>query len=277
MHRYIKSIPSPAEKYDQILGQNILVAYTQKYMKDILADGQIPSYYGLCDGWSIAANVVPRPLKSVLVTTSDGQQVQLSPLEMKGLAAYTFSVSFSTNLQRMLRVYKFPTLNENLNKDQVRKIETEQVLDLINLVTQRLKSNKPLVMDKSRTEVWNYNIVQIAARYEASAKRSGKLKIQLKHIKNKSPDVNAFYENDSNEKDIFSTLLIEINIEKDANGEVIHAKIDPNTMPDFFWTVDDQLLELRNYFLGKSVAPSAIPNSVVDLTKLKELVQQSRE
>lgn len=84
--------PSPAEKYDALLGDHQRTFTTKNwaagmpyyYSKE--THRKVERWMGLCHGWAPASFSVPRPLHSVTTQAPNGDKITFRPSDIKGLA-----------------------------------------------------------------------------------------------------------------------------------------------------------------------------------------------
>jgi hypothetical protein len=80
---------SPAEKYDLLVGDT---AFTlTKRMIEAGApyaerDGTVPTWFGICHGWSPASFMENRPVRVVRAKAADGRELEFYPTDIKALA-----------------------------------------------------------------------------------------------------------------------------------------------------------------------------------------------
>lgn len=86
---YIYDIYSPSEKYDLLVGDyNFTFTNALKNKGAQYAyGGDLPDWFGICDGWTMASFLNDRPLQSVVVSNADGLQLTFFPDDIKALAS----------------------------------------------------------------------------------------------------------------------------------------------------------------------------------------------
>jgi hypothetical protein len=88
-----ENLLSPAEKYDLIVGDGLMSL--TKYAWELGAKnanlGKVPTWRGICDGWSSAAQMMPRPAKSVTLTTPQGTPITFFPEDIKALGSLLYA------------------------------------------------------------------------------------------------------------------------------------------------------------------------------------------
>ncbi len=93
---------SPSEKYDLLLG-DVKGPYQAGYLTPsqwsqgegyYKNQGKVETWMGICNGWSTASFMLPRPRKAVQTPTADGsRQITFYPSDMKGLASYSWAMA----------------------------------------------------------------------------------------------------------------------------------------------------------------------------------------
>src|SRR5690606_21053907 len=53
--------------------------------------GSVPTWRGICDGWSSASQKMPRPVRSVSMNTPDGQSIKFYPEDIKALGSLLYA------------------------------------------------------------------------------------------------------------------------------------------------------------------------------------------
>ncbi len=82
---------SPSEKYDALIGDwnGTLTAQNWAAGQGLYESyGRVEHWVGICDGWSAAASLLPRPAKAVRLVAADGRTpMTFFPADIKGLAS----------------------------------------------------------------------------------------------------------------------------------------------------------------------------------------------
>lgn len=88
-----ENLLSPAEKYDLIVGDPLmsLTKYSWELGEKASSLGKVPMWRGICDGWSSAAQMMPRPAKSVVLKTPQGQPITFYPEDIKALGSQLYA------------------------------------------------------------------------------------------------------------------------------------------------------------------------------------------
>lgn len=84
---------SPAEKYDLLVGDEemTLTKYSWELGKKVMKGETVSTWRGLCDGWASAAQMMPRPKKSVLAHSPSGQPINFYPEDLKALGTLLYA------------------------------------------------------------------------------------------------------------------------------------------------------------------------------------------
>lgn len=88
-----ENLLSPAEKYDLVVGDNLmsLSKYSWELGEKNSKLGKVPTWRGICDGWSSAAQMMPRPAKTVTLKTPQGVPVNFYPEDIKALGSLLYA------------------------------------------------------------------------------------------------------------------------------------------------------------------------------------------
>lgn len=88
-----ENLLSPAEKYDLIVADRSmsLTKYAWELGEKNEKLGKVPTWRGICDGWSSAAQMMPRPAKSVVLNTPQGTPITFFPEDIKALGSLLYA------------------------------------------------------------------------------------------------------------------------------------------------------------------------------------------
>lgn len=88
-----ENLLSPAEKYDLLVGDSSmsLTKYAWELGEKNSKLGNVPTWRGICDGWSSAAQMMPRPAKAVTLTTPQGTPITFYPEDIKALGSLLYA------------------------------------------------------------------------------------------------------------------------------------------------------------------------------------------
>jgi Transglutaminase elicitor len=88
-----ENLLSPAEKYDLLVGDLTmsLTQYSWHLGEEAQKLGRVPTWRGICDGWSAASQNMPRPAKSVTLKSPSAQDITFYPEDIKALGSLLYS------------------------------------------------------------------------------------------------------------------------------------------------------------------------------------------
>jgi hypothetical protein len=88
-----ENLLSPAEKYDLLVGDSnmTLTQYSWQLGEKNMKFGKVPTWRGICDGWSAASQKMPRPAKSVTLKSPTGVELTFFPEDIKALGSLLYS------------------------------------------------------------------------------------------------------------------------------------------------------------------------------------------
>ncbi len=144
---------APSEKYDSFVGDSAWALTTKMWKKGLnymAVYGFVPSWTGLCHGWSPASFMVPRPTQSVTVSTFHGGSVTFHPSDIKALAAQLWGEAPPLVKFVGKRCKKF-----NPQEDEVGRVTTDACFDVnpgtfhMAMVNQLGVSKRSFVMDST--------------------------------------------------------------------------------------------------------------------------------
>ena len=82
---------SPAEKYDLLVGDYTMAMTKFSWELGSGMVSAVPTWRGICDGWSSATQMMPRPIKSVEMTSPSGQKITFFPEDIKALGSQLYA------------------------------------------------------------------------------------------------------------------------------------------------------------------------------------------
>lgn len=311
-YRNNMNILSPAEKYDLLVGDAAMSLTKASWQlgKDNLVMGNVPSWRGICDGWSSAAQKMPRPQRSVEMSTPSGEKITFYPEDIKALGSmlYGFNQDAPIFLGKRCKVNipnPFSNACNAMNPASFHKT-------LINRVG---KMGKSFIGDVDPgTEVWNYPVKRYKFTYynvfseqESNSIRdvAARFKDRFKFRKPLSRHKNTYYivgvvaevvyadmrpaphsEQDGPEYDKELVKEYDYDLELDYNFNIIGGEGYGKTLPDFIWAPNDVTYPLSNIefqagepkstsdviTMARKAAKDAQPLSVI----VKELFELSR-
>ncbi len=167
---------SPSEKYDILVGDvdfftltNKMKSETKKYEKN----GDIPSWYGLCHGWSPASYWFPEPRKPVTLTAADHDETDIHfyPDDIKALLTLYFANShYETRFIGTSCPYK----NEaDIPKDPATGLYMDYQCSsidpgamIVTLANQIGIKHKNMIIDPHQdSEIWNQPVNKYSLRW----------------------------------------------------------------------------------------------------------------
>ncbi|MEK7357962.1 MAG: hypothetical protein AAB250_16045, partial [Bdellovibrionota bacterium] len=161
---------SPAEKYDLLVGDSSMTLTGAQWAagkKHQDKSGSVPSWAGLCHGWSPASIMVPNPQKIVTVTGPGGQQIPFYPSDIKALAALAWGEA--SPRKRFVGTRCGTT---HPKEDAVGRVIDEGCFDVnpatwhMAIVHQIADQKRSFVMDATYDlQVWNYPVYSYKYSY----------------------------------------------------------------------------------------------------------------
>lgn len=287
---------SPAEKYDLLVGDTnmTLTKYSWETSgKAASISGDVPVWRGLCDGWSAASQMMPRPTKPVTLTTPAGLPLTFYPEDLKALGSLSYGRSQNNVIFLGKRcrgaISIFTGSCEGTNPGAFHKA-------LINRVGSMKKS---FIADVSPgKEVWNYPVLDYKISYYNvfTEEESSKFEDQMELFTKK----NRFYKSsrrhektyaivgvkavvtyvdmkkadladtDSKARDKYLEKTYEYDLELDRNYNILGGEWFGNTMPDFMWAPDDGKYPLSFYERNNGTPKTAVEISAAAKASSKD-------
>ena len=158
-----ENLLSPAEKYDLLVGDRSmsLTKYSWELGEKAAKAGKVPTWRGICDGWSSAAQMMPRPDKSVTLKSPEGTPITFYPEDIKALGSLLYSRAQDNVIFLGKRCYSavvgvFTGACEGTNPGAF----TKALINRVGVV------KKTFVADASTSsEVWNYPVKSYKLTY----------------------------------------------------------------------------------------------------------------
>lgn len=272
---------SPSEKYDLIVGDTAFALTSsmwsqgKKYYDE---SGTVEDWMGICHGWASASIIVPRPAKSVQITSDDQKySVDFNPSEIKGLVSY----SWATN-SYPARSLGVRCNTKNPERDENGRIIDPDCFDLnpaawhISVVHMLGKLKRAFVMDATYDyEVWNQPVKSYKYSYFnvntgenisdltlAAVKKSDLINDQFAKYRSEMVDAvvgvrmqvayivespSTAVATDSVNRDIIRWVQYVYDLELDSSGSIIGGEWKTWAHPDFIWAPYPQARPLSNY------------------------------
>lgn len=158
-----ENLLSPAEKYDLLVGDPSmsLTKYSWELGEKAQKLGKVPTWRGICDGWSAASQKMPRPVKSVTLATPNGTPITFYPEDIKALGSLLYARAQNDVIFLGKRCYSavlglFTGACDGTNPAAFHKA-------LVNRVG---AMKKTFIADASTSsEVWNYPVKSYSLTY----------------------------------------------------------------------------------------------------------------
>jgi hypothetical protein len=259
---------SASEKYDLLVGDGAMTLTERMWgagkSHQEGPEGRVPSWAGLCDGWSPASIMTPNPMRSVTVPSASGEPVTFNPSDIKALAALAWAKSRPTIRQVGQRCKSVhPT------EDQHGRVLDPVCFDVnpstwhIGIVHQIGVEKRSFVFDATYDQqVWNYPVYAYTYSYfnpqtlrttktmEGSAVRVRDYTIdkfkpyrskEAVYIVGVAMDVSYAIPTQPSKKPVynsqFHTVKYVYDLELDGNGNIIGGEWYSNFHPDFIWNL----------------------------------------
>jgi hypothetical protein len=261
---------SPAEKYDMLVGDSdktltkFMLNVGQGYVDD---HGIVADWMGICNGWSPASIMLPRPTKTVDLMAADGQtKITFYPSDVKALGSALWA--YSNPQVRFVGSrcdIKNPATDENGRIIDQACFDTNPGTWHMAVVNQLGVAKRSFVIDATYDyEVWNQPVYSYSYTYFNP--KSGEAvnsiaegKVQLKDYTN---DKFAKYRgansvsvvgismtltyvaetlpSDATSDSPLSDRRVDVHylydLELDANNNIVGGEWYQNAHPDFMWT-----------------------------------------
>lgn len=156
---------SPAEKYDLLVGdQNwtLTKAMWARGQKTLIQYGSVPTWTGICHGWSAAVHMgVKAPRQSVVVTDVSGQHaIEFYRQDIKALMSYLWAESSTDSIQAGNRCRQDIVLKDPYQRPIDASCLDSNPMSWHLAVTNRVgMQQKSFVMDSTTgSEVWNFAV-----------------------------------------------------------------------------------------------------------------------
>lgn len=156
---------SPSEKYDLLVGDTnwtLTKAMWARGQKSLAQYGYVPTWTGICHGWSAAVHMgVKAPKQSVVVTDVTGQfTIEFYRQDIKALMSYLWAESSTDSIQAGNRCHQDVVLKDPYQRPVDASCLDSNPMSWHLAVTNRIgMQQKSFVMDSTTgSEVWNFAV-----------------------------------------------------------------------------------------------------------------------
>jgi hypothetical protein len=286
---------APSEKYDYLMGilENGLTDYS--WSQGEMYNNQyheVESWMGLCHGWSVAAMMMPNPVKKVSVKMNDEQSLTFYPSDIKALGTLLWAQSeFPTRFVGGRCDAKDPA------EDPMGRAKDPNCLDdnpgtwHMAIVNQIGQFDRSFVMDATYDyQVWNQpvygykytylnmkNNLRVNTLKEAIVsvedwKKDPRKKVRspgTKYIVGINMTVEyvreAIPNKLENQPSLFSSVTYDYDLELDAEKRIIGGEWYSRQHPDFLWVADAEAF------------PKTAGDQLASKLNLNKIVQEIKE
>lgn len=267
-----ENLLSPAEKYDLLVGDSemSLTKYSWELGEKNAVNGKVKTWRGLCDGWASASQMMPRPKKSVTLSSPSGLPITFYPEDIKALGSLMYArsqgpVIFLGKRCRNQLFGLFTGACKETNPGAFHRA-------LVNRVG---KLKKTFIADISPGgEVWNYPVESYKVTFynvfddsesenfedvkELFDKKKGFARASRRHEKTHSIvgvrlDVNFrdmrhanLHETDGPSMDVTLKKTYVYDLELDVNNNILGGESMSKNLPDFIWAPNDSTYPLSD-------------------------------
>lgn len=263
---------SPAEKYDLLVGDSTmaLTKYAWQVGEKAQKLGRVPTWRGVCDGWSSAAQKMPRPTKTVILKSPSGLTLTFYPEDIKALGSLLYARAQENVIFLGKRCYSAVLGVFNGSCDGTNPAAYHKAL--ANRVG---AMKKTFIADVSTSaEVWNYPVKSYKFTYynvfneDESSDFREVMELFIK--KNRFARASKRHDNTyaivgvkaeviyadmrdahrletdglEQDKDLIKTYYYDL--ELDRNFIILGGEWIGSAMPDFIWAPDDRIYPLSD-------------------------------
>lgn len=275
---------SPAEKYDLLVGDSDFTltraAWDEGYRYNQM-EGKVPTWFGICDGWSGSSLVLPRPqypVKLPILINGEQKEITFYPDDLKALASSLWAKGY---YEHNFIGGRCDTENPKRDRESGR-LTDPNCFDInpasyhLLLVNRLKKMDKGFVMDANfDAEVWNHPVVGYQITYfnlitRERSEDPNKVKINRADFKDdkfkkfrKSSvewlvgvDLKVTYKTESNARqlnhdtvdyDNQNSVQYIYDLEINKNNEVVGGEWYQSAHPDFVWAPKENSRAVSNY------------------------------
>lgn len=275
---------SPAEKYDLLVGDSDFTltksVWEEGYRYNQM-EGKVPTWFGICDGWSASSLVLPRPTYPVHVSVPINgieKSITFYPDDLKALASLLWAKGY---YEHSFIGGRCNTENPKRDRDSGRLTDPDcfdiNPASYHLLLINRLKMmDKGFVMDANfDAEVWNhpvvaYQIVYFNLNTRERSEDPNKVKLRKSEVKDdkfkkyrKSSvewlvgvDLQVTYKTESSARqlnhdtvdyDNQNSVQYIYDLEVSKDGEVVGGEWYQSAHPDFVWAPKENSRAVSNY------------------------------
>lgn len=259
---------SPSEKYDLLVGDSnwtLTKAMWARGQKSIAQYGHVPTWTGICHGWSAAVHMgVKAPRQSVVVTDVTGQYaIEFYKQDIKALMSYLWAESSTDSIQAGNRCRQDIVIKDPYQRPVEASCLDSNPMSWHLAVTNRIGlQQKSFVMDSTTgSEVWNFAVKGYDYSYfnPRTFETTHNIKAAIEPIENMSADKFKIYRSPRAKyivgvaMDVFIPSLITpainegrndrtkssnfvYDLELDENYNIIGGEWHSFARPDFIWS-----------------------------------------
>jgi hypothetical protein len=164
------SVLSPAEKYDLLVGDTSLGLTDYSWSRGqiyIQTEGSVPSWMGICHGWSGATHMRAKiPYGSIVLQTRAGGAIRFYQSDVKALISMLWAKADVPTRFLGNRCDHTPPRDEFGRVTDPKCYDTNPATYYLTLTNQLGMNNRPFVMDATYdAQVWNYSVFQYDGIY----------------------------------------------------------------------------------------------------------------
>lgn len=259
---------SPAEKYDLLAGDTnwtLTKAMWARGQKTLIQYGEVPTWTGICHGWSAAVHMgVKAPRQSVVVTDVTGQHaIEFYRQDIKALMSYLWAESSTDSIQAGNRCRQDMVLKDPYQRPIDASCLDSNPMSWHLAVTNRIgMQQKSFVMDSTTgSEVWNFAVKGYDYSYfnPRTFETTHNIKAAIEPVENMTADKFKIHRSPRAKyivgvaMDVFIPSLITpavnegrndrtksynfiYDLELDENYTVIGGEWHSSSRPDFIWS-----------------------------------------
>lgn len=164
------SVLSPAEKYDLLVGDGSLTLTSYSWGRGrtyIENEGRVPSWMGICHGWSGATHMRAKiPYGSIVLKTRSGGSIRFYQSDVKALISLLWAKAELPTRFLGFRCDHFAARDENGRVIDPQCYDNNPATFFLTLTNQLGLNNRSFVMDATfDSEVWNFSVISYDGIY----------------------------------------------------------------------------------------------------------------